>query len=613
MKVDLVNLGSAPLFLGIRLDSKSASETETPQHAQGFDLLQPAERRTISIRLAAEDWVFDEPLDLVGMRRAPGVPLMDVAQVDQIQVFAGHMKGPGLFKISNIRAEGALKTVSSKDFLPFVDQYGQYKHEDWRGKIHNDAEFAATLKAELADLAANPAPKEWGTFGGWTAGPKLEATGFFRVQKVAGKWWFVDPEGYLFWSNGPTCLNAEFGYTGVQGREHYFDNMPSSETGPFAKFYQPCGWAPHGFYADKVPFTQFKFYQANLFRKYGDDWRADFEDMAHRRLKSWGMNTVANWATPSLYKQQRTPYVANFFITGNRVLEGSAGYWGQFHDVFDPSFRQVIRKEMKARAFESKDPWCMGFYVDNELSWGYDGMSLSVATLQSPANQVAKQVFVQDLQVKYRTIEQLNLAWGSAFASWQALLDSRDAPDMDRAGHDLKQFYKKTADTYFSTIRDELKAAAPNHLYLGCRFAWVNDPVAISAAEFCDVVSYNKYEHSLRSLHLPYHIDRPMIIGEYHFGSTDRGHFHPGLREAPNQLLRAAKFKDYIESALENPQMVGVHWFQYVDEHIAGRADEENYNVGLVDICDTPYPEMVDAMREVAETLYTHRYAEETE
>lgn len=605
VKADFTNLGSAPIYVGIRLDSSSAADTETPQHAQGFELLDPAESRTIRVRLSTEDWVFSEALELVGMRRPPGVELMDLVNIDRIQIFAGHVQKPSLFSVSNIRAEGSVRQVDSKGYLPFVDTFGQYKHGDWGEKVRSMDDFEKHRQAEEKDLAENPGLPHRGKYGGWTKGPKLDATGFFRVEKVDGKWWLVDPEGYLFWSTGPTCMNPDFGYTGTEFREEYFENRPQG--GIYDQFYVDCSWAPHGFYQDKIPFKILQFYKLNLYRKYGDNWMDQFVDMSHRRLKSWGMNTVANWAQPEMYQVQRTPYVANFFIRENRELDGSHGYWGKFHDVFDPSFREVIHSNMTALAKESRDPWCIGFYVDNELSWGYDGMSLAIETLSCPADQPAKQEFVRDLTTKYKTIDRLNKAWGSAYPSWQALLESTEEPDLVRAGDDLKRFYAKTCDTYFKTIQEELKKAAPNHLYLGCRFAWVNDTVAVAASRYCDVVSYNKYEHSIRNLRLPHFIDRPMMIGEYHFGSTERGHFHPGLKEADTHLGRAEKFKDYLKSALDNPQMVGVHWFQYVDEHIAGRADGENYNVGLVDICDTPYPEMVDAMRDVGSMMYEYR------
>jgi hypothetical protein len=35
--------------------------------------------------------------------------------------------------------------------------------------------------------------------------------------------------------------------------------------------------------------------------------------------------------------------------------------------------------------------------------------------------------------------------------------------------------------------------------------------------------------------------------------------------------------------------------------------DEENYQIGFVDICDTPYPETVAACREVAAEMYQYR------
>jgi hypothetical protein len=52
------------------------------------------------------------------------------------------------------------------------------------------------------------------------------------------------------------------------------------------------------------------------------------------------------------------------------------------------------------------------------------------------------------------------------------------------------------------------------------------------------------------------------------------------------------------------PAFVGCHWFQYVDQALTGRFDGENYNIGFVTVTDTPYPEMVEAAREVNVTVY---------
>lgn len=62
-----------------------------------------------------------------------------------------------------------------------------------------------------------------------------------------------------------------------------------------------------------------------------------------------------------------------------------------------------------------------------------------------------------------------------------------------------------------------------------------------------------------------------------------------------------------MTSALRNPAIVGAHWFQCYDESTTGRADGENYQIGFLDICDTPYDETVAAAREVGYRLYSLR------
>ena len=49
--------------------------------------------------------------------------------------------------------------MTPEEFFPFIDCYGQFKYEDWPGKIHSDADFAQKIADEKADLKANPRPK----------------------------------------------------------------------------------------------------------------------------------------------------------------------------------------------------------------------------------------------------------------------------------------------------------------------------------------------------------------------------------------------------------------------------------------------------------------------
>jgi hypothetical protein len=79
--------------------------------------------------------------------------------------------------------------------------------------------------------------------------------------------------------------------------------------------------------------------------------------------------------------------------------------------------------------------------------------------------------------------------------------------------------------------------------------------------------------------------------------------FHTGLKPTASQEERAASYRDYVSGALRNPHIVGTHWFQYQDQATTGRGDGENYQIGLVDVCDAPYSETIAAVREVGYAL----------
>jgi hypothetical protein len=54
-----------------------------------------------------------------------------------------------------------------------------------------------------------------------------------------------------------------------------------------------------------------------------------------------------------------------------------------------------------------------------------------------------------------------------------------------------------------------------------------------------------------------------------------------------------------LRDVAENPDFVGAHWFQYVDQPLTGRTlDGENGHVGFVTVTDQPYDELVAAARE---------------
>ncbi|MBQ6534805.1 MAG: beta-galactosidase, partial [Opitutales bacterium] len=401
----------------------------------------------------------------------------------------------------------------AEKFFPFVDKYGQFKFKEWPGKIRSDADLKASLEREEKDLAAHPgSPEGWSKFGGWKDGPNLGATGHFRVQKYGGKWWLVDPEGYLFWSHGIVRVTPSSAITPLDGREKYFENLPAAND-KFALFYKTKDELLAPYYTKRGLKKTYDYSAANIYRKYGEQWREKFADTAHRRLKSWGLNTIANSSDSFIFMQGKTPYAERFEIH-SRAISGKFGWWWPIADPWDPSFAKSINDNLDARAEPLNDPFCVGYFVDNEHHWGSPA-TIARNVCLSPADLPAKAEFMKDLKAKYGDISALNKAWKSSYKSWDNFMKTEADPENGDA-KDLAAFSEKFIGKYFENIRNGIKARAPHMLYMGCRFAGSNPIVLRQAAKYCDIISYNRYCDSLATFKLPEGIDKPIMIGEFH-------------------------------------------------------------------------------------------------
>ena len=539
-------------------------------------VLRISQVAAIAALLPLTPYALDEPVDFKGMRGFPKT--------------------------------AAVKALNGKAFMPFVDKYGQFAHDDWPGKIHCDDDLAAQRRQEEAYLAAHPQSPvcEADKYGGWTGGPQLKATGRFRTEKLDGKWWLVDPDGRLFFSLGVNAVRPDMP-TGTSGRENYFSWLPSKDDSDFGKF---CGksWsaAAHGFYKERanVPYKTFDFARANAFRKYGNEWKTGFPARTLARLRAWGLNTVTSWSDASVQRSGKIPYTIKLSTKGPTIA-GSKGWWGKLRDPFSEEFAENLRKAtVEEAALSGKDPWCLGWFVDNELSWGDDDLEIGRAVFASPATQPAKIATIKLFEREYGSLSALNDSWGVHYESWDEFLNTTvtNAP-----AKDLALVHRYVAAKYYRTVRDAVKAAAPDILYLGSRIASGKDAVYRECARYCDVVSVNIYGKTPKRDLPEGSTDKPIIVGEFHIGATDRGMFHPGLVAAGSQAERSDMYRNYVNACLDHPRYVGAHWFQWQDQPLTGRPDGENYSIGLVSITDTPYPELVAAVEKTASTMYQRR------
>lgn len=517
---------------------------------------------------------------------------LDLGSIVKLQFFLDRPAKPATVVVDNLRLAPEVPLEG------LVDRYGQYTGGEWPGKTHEDADLRVDLDREREWLAAAPVPASFDEYGGWADGPQLEATGWFRTEKVDGKWWLVTPTGHLFWSVGLDCTNTQNGGP-ITGRLGLFTWLPEAGD-PLARF-------------GTRETSEANFYEMNCARKYGADFWEPWLGHTRERLRAWGVNTVAAWSDQT-FTALRMPYAATLGSGDAPRLQGA---WNTVPDFFDPAWPAATRERIaQGIGARSADPLCMGYFVDNEIAWGYywDGRrsySVVLSALALGEDSAAKGAFTEALRAKHGDIAALNAAWGSDYASWEAFRAAKvEAPDplTPAVREDLSALLSLMAERYFGTVNACVRDLAPHQLYLGQRFGGIAPAEVVAAAErYCDVVSYNIYgDADSLTAHARHVMDtpKPGLIGEFHFAAMDRGMFAP---DVDDQAARAAKYDAYIRRALALDWCVGAHWFTYADQPLVGRFDGENANIGFVSQTDQPYYELIEAARAIDNRVYELR------
>ncbi len=346
--LDVRNVGTNEATLCCRVDNQGADGRRNCN--TGSLTLKPGESGVLKVVFNRKPSQATD-IKLFGMRGYPKPigyrePAIDPSRVNNLVLFVGRPKADHAFEIDNIRAAGTYEPpkepMTAKSFFPFIDTFGQYIHKQWPGKTKGVEDLHRRRDEEAKELADKPGPKGWNQYGGWADGPALKATGFFRVTRHKGKWWLVDPLGKLFWSHGVDCVHPWSG-TPIDERAHWFQDFPGDKP-EFKDLFGVQKRVVRDHYKGKQP-RWFDFAGANIRRKYGEEWKQAFGEVTHRRLRSWGMNTIANWSHGDIYLMRKTAYVGTIHFW-SKELEGSTGYWGKFRDVFDPGFAKAIRDRM---------------------------------------------------------------------------------------------------------------------------------------------------------------------------------------------------------------------------------------------------------------------------
>lgn len=495
-----------------------------------------------------------------------------------------------------------------------IDKFGQLFSQVWEGKAHADSDLGNQAIAEAADLNANPGPGEaWGsnTF-------QAMATGKWRTIKgPTGNWYLVTPQGKIFWSFGATSVRG-INPTVTQGRESTFRNLPATGA-PDSQFFTSV-WSAG---ANR---TAFDFYARNLNAKYGATYDADWRNVAGKRLKSWGMNTLGSGSDLSLMASQNLAGVTTHSTAGfTTTLNTPDAYWAKLPDPFAGNFQYFIESNWRSSLMSFHQTGrLIGVFVDGENSWGLrDGTprqryQIPLAALRAPKGQPAKIKFINELRGRYVNVGALNTAWGTLFSSWtQMYNDSIEITDEQMTPEclqDCSKFLGTFATNYYYKIKMGLKSMGFTGLFLGSKDhpGWTPHEVFVAMSKQVDVISVTLYGAADR-IPLTYleSFNKPIMIPEFAFSchgagtGASRGS-NPAVERCSDDRGQAAE--DYLQRVLASKFVVGVHWFTYIDEPLTGRPiDSANYPLGIVSITDQPHSDLVQVFRTFSQGMYSRR------
>ncbi len=443
--------------------------------------------------------------------------------------------------------------------IPAVDEFGQSNLVDYPEKIYSLEQLKKEWKAEEDEIISTDS-YNYSKYGGYK-NKRVKATGYFRTEKIDGVWWFIDPEGYLFLSVGVDCVNIGSGgiVRDLDKRANMYDQLPPAE---IVEKYS------RGNNGRKLH----SFGIWNLYRRFGDSFQEKSKEIVFKRMDKWGLNTIANWSSPDIYNMNRKA-----FLVPLNGLGGESKLMG-LCDIYADGYKDRIEKSI-SRVVQPNNPWLIGYFIGNEPAWLGEEERLCSLILEGEERPIKKEL------AKY-------------------LKKEGDTPE------NRKKFIFEAFREFLVTSNKILKEQDPNHLNLGIRFghlAILDERILEICGESFDVLSFNCYDmmppHDVMDRAYK-HSKLPMIIGEYHFGTSDRG-MAQSLWQVDTQKDRGVMYRYYTENAYDHPCMIGTGYFQWGDQDMTGRTyDGENYNCGLVDVTDRPYKDLVDAVMKTSERLY---------
>lgn len=350
----------------------------------------------------------------------------------------------------------------------------------------------------------------------------------------------------------------------------------------------------------------------------GSEWAAYLRDLGFNSLAGW--TRVSYWTDvnsaleaaggeplPIFAAVESNSLPASFDRLADAL--GNTGTSGHaFPDPFDPAFAAAYRAEVIATyAHLGAKSWFAGWFADNEL----DHADLTRQVYSAHCARAFKDFLV----ARYATIAELNSAWQTGYASFDALIAARPDPilPIGTMAEDFRRFSRVIVSRYVDLTIGIIRSIDPGRPIFSNRFMASGIGPSASFLDLYaryDGIAVNLYPQNQRAglsdneqayLRLFHEgSGKPVLVSEWSVPATDSG-LYDGAPEALDwswneavgtQAERAAQAARLTVDLFNLPFVVGAQWFTWKDYRSSRHA-----NRGLLTADGEPWDELLRQLR----------------
>ena len=421
-------------------------------------------------------------------------------------------------------------------------------------------------------------------YGGWV-GLQGEKTGFFHLEEIGGRNWFVTPEGNVFFPVAMSHLLSGESYTAATGL-------------------------------------------------FGDDKEAWIRDSL-AKARAMGFNCALGGATSpernlngfvdlelaeNIFREQNFPYAAGVILLKHpwEFVEGET-----LPDIFDPDYAQLIESRAGGVAPKVKaDPLMIGYYYgfgafNRSAQWVNHHLSL-------PAGSSGREALVDLLADRYAgDVRKFNRVYGLSLEAIEDLksksvlvysneFERANFPDVGKhlepaQMHDYRAILSHMAVSLYRIAHNAIRRWDTNHLILGSFIKeWALDGESWkAAAPYVDMIAPQHVNAEISIDELGKAAGLSLIVSDEEAGfhyPGNKGNLYRGVvsHDKRGEIYQANLMRHY-----KDPQVLGVTFCACLYDQ-DGESLKKNKQGGFYDIDGNPRRNLIEMVTEINREVYTH-------